>query len=164
MSNLVVEKTGKRGLKRFGPKRGLLFLLITFFLVGTGIAVYQLQNQSVQMDHCEESVIKKASEFMIYEKNSQLTPIADSIRQKKGYEQDVNCMYIVTINSMHKLDYQSAKQDYEKLAKKYVSVQDLNINLRRNAKSKDDMIKFLVFLEKKDQEYKTNMGTFSQPE
>lgn len=112
---------------RFSRKsRLLLILIVIILLVGGGFVGFKVfnsyeSNKQAMKNTCTSnpSLIDEASVAMGKSDKDKLKKITDDITAKKGFENDQNCLFVITIYNISKADNKTAEEYFGKYSSIY---------------------------------------------
>lgn len=96
---------------------------------------------------CSSVVLKDASSFLAPEKVAQLNTIAMKIQKLRGYDKDVNCLYVLTTYYINAGDLQNSQLFMAKLNKVYDPKIGFSFELRTEGRDKKYLSEGVSFLE-----------------
>lgn len=124
MSDAVIFNVtdNKPDKHKFNDKNKLLLVLIVIIiLAGVGFTTYRIiKNNKSQKQAMENicssnpSLTDEASVAMGKTDKDKLQKLTDETKTKKGYENDQNCLFLITFNDIAKADNASADANFTK--------------------------------------------------
>lgn len=125
MSDAVVfnEANNNSGKHKLSNKKKLLLVLVVLTILAgvVGFITFKIiKNNNSQKQAMENicsanpSLIDKASIAMGKSDKDTLQKLTDETKTKKGYENDQNCLFLITFNDITKADNASAEANFTK--------------------------------------------------
>jgi hypothetical protein len=148
--NQRLKATGRRVVhhRRFKPAT-IAFVAI---VVLASVAVYLTRPKEGPVGvppgpKCSYAVLEKAKPALDVTKVAELEPQAQAIEQIAGYDQDVNCLYVVLTYYINTSDAPKARELYNKLAAAYNPNEGYETVIRDVTKTPEELGPTITFLE-----------------
>lgn len=159
INHVVVGDISKKRLA--GPNLKKLFLVLVASLAlistfGSGYLWYQDQKNK-KSTICSNDILQRAGQSLDAYHQEQLKSVADEIKQKPNFENDPNCLFVVTSYYANVVDAENSRKYLDRFEHVYKPKKGLNSYLTKNGNSVDMLRNNVQFAETKQKENSSNI-------
>jgi hypothetical protein len=133
--------------------------IIVLVLLGAGWLAWNKKAQQIARDTgCPAEIIQEAAPYLQERtRHTQLKTVVENIKNRKKFDSDANCMYILLTYDLNTNDAKAARADFEKLQKAYNPRKGFSPFFSGYAKSLEELEFEVEFSELKAKERESNV-------